>query len=70
LKKQEQIGLNEININGEFLGVKGKRQVYHLHQFRVLPEIFHKDNFYATLFHPEVRNKRMIVNFCRIYPKN
>ena len=66
LKKKKQIGLKEIILKREFLGVKGKRNVYHLHQFYVLPELFKKDNFYATLFHPEVRNKDMIVNFARL----
>jgi len=66
LKKNKQIGLKEIDIKKEFLGVKGKRSVYHLHQFYVLPELFRKDNVYATLFHPEVRNKDMIVNFAKL----
>ena len=64
LKKQKEIGLKEINI--DFLGVKGKKQVYHLNQFHVLPETFNRNNIYATLFHPEVRNKEIIVNFCRL----
>ena len=63
-KKQKEIGLKEITIEHEFLGVKGTIQVYHLHQLQVLPEVFNKDNFYSTLFHPEVRNKEMILNFC------
>lgn len=66
LKGQKEIGLKEINIDREFLGVKGKKQVYHLNQFYVLPETFQKDNIYATLFHPEVRNKKIIVNFARL----
>lgn len=63
LKKDKQIGLKEINIKDEFLGIKGKRQVYHLNQFYVLPEVFNQKNFHATLFHPEVRNKEIIINF-------
>jgi len=66
LKKNKQIGLKEINIKKEFLGVKGKIQAYHLHQFHVLPDLFKKDNIYATLFHPEVRNKEIIENFCKL----
>jgi len=66
LKEQELIGLKEINLEKEFLGIKNKIKVYHLHQFQVLPEVFHKNNFYATLFHPEVRNKEIITNFCRL----
>lgn len=65
VKKEKEIGLKEINLENEFLGLSGKISVYHLHQFRVLPEIFHQDNFYATLFHPEVRNKEMIFEFAK-----
>lgn len=70
LEIKNEIGLKEININEEFLGAKGKLQVYHLHGFQVLPEIYHKDNFYATVFHPEVRNKALIVNFCNLKSNN
>lgn len=66
LVKEEAIGMKEINFEKPFLGVSGKREVYHLHQFRVLPEVFHESHFYATLFHPEVRNKEMIVNFAKL----
>jgi len=66
LKKKKEIGLKEINIKKEFLGIKGKRQVYYLHQFYVLPEVFNEKNIYATLFHPEVRNKEFIINFSRL----
>ncbi|MBS3070967.1 hypothetical protein J4407_01550 [Candidatus Pacearchaeota archaeon] len=68
IRRKKEIGLKEINIEKEFLGVKGKKQVYHLNQFRVLPEVWkHKTKpIYATLFHPEVRNKEIIEDFCRI----
>ena len=68
LKKGEEIGLKPFEIKKEFLGIKPGRKinVYHLHQFKVLPEVFKKDNLYATLFHPEVRNKNIIVEFCRL----
>ena len=66
IKKDKEIGLKEINLNKDFLGLFGKKQVYHLHQFVSLPEVFHKENFYSTLFHPEVRNKEMILNFCNL----
>ena len=66
LKKKRQIGLKEIVLKHEFLGIKGKIKAYHLHQFHVLPELFKKDNVYATLFHPEVRNKELIENFAKI----
>ena len=67
LKKKKEIGLKEIEIKEEFLGIKGKRQVYHLHQFYVLPEIFKHEirPIYAVLFHPEVRNKELILKFSK-----
>lgn len=63
LKRKEEIGLKKLILKKEFLGAKGELEVYHLHQFAALPEIFHDDNLYATLFHPEVRNKNLIENF-------
>jgi GMP synthase (glutamine-hydrolysing) len=66
LKKKKEIGLKKLILQKEFLGFKGELQVYHLHQFYVLPEVFHKDNIYATLFHPEVRNKKIIEEFCKL----
>lgn len=64
--KKEEIGLKRIDLKKEFLGVKGNIEVYHLHQLQVLPEVYQEDNLYATLFHPEVRNRQMIVNFAKI----
>ncbi len=66
IKKKKQIGLKELILKHDFLGTEGMKQVYHLHNFHVLPEVFHEKNFYATLFHPEVRNKEMILNFARL----
>ena len=66
LKKKTEIGLKEIEFKKEFLGFLGKRQVYHLHNLQVLPEIFHEKNIYSVLFHPEVRNREMILNFARL----
>jgi GMP synthase (glutamine-hydrolysing) len=66
LKKKKEIGLKDLVLKKEFLGMKGKLQVYHLHQFYALPEVYHKDNIYATLFHPEVRNKILIENFVKL----
>jgi len=65
LKKKKEIGLKLLNLKREFLGSKGKKQVYHLHKFQVLQEVFYKKNLYATLFHPEVRNKEMILEFVK-----
>lgn len=65
LENKKQIGLKEIKIT-EFLGVKGKKQVYYLHNLQVLPETFNQKSIYATLFHPEARNKKLIINFCNL----
>lgn len=65
LKKDLEIGLKEIKLKEDFLGIKKgeKLNVYHLHGFSALPEIYHKDNYYAVTFHPEVRNRKIIENF-------
>lgn len=65
LKKNTQIGLKKINIKDSFLGLKGEKQVYHLHNFKVLPDIWKSKtkDIYCVLFHPEVRNKELIVYF-------
>lgn len=78
--KKQEIGLIEINFKKEFLGLKGKKQVYNLHnyftestKFSVFAKsscpqaVKHKTKeIYGTLFHPEVRNKKIITNFCKI----
>ena len=64
LKEKKEIGFKKIQIKN-FLGINDEREVYHLHQFYVLPEIYKNKKIYATLFHPEVRNKEIIANFCR-----
>jgi len=58
--------LKEINFKKPFLGFKGKKQVYHLHNLQVLPETFREKNIFSVLFHPEVRNKEMILNFAKL----
>ena len=63
LKEKKEIGFKKIQIKN-FLGINDEREVYHLHQFYVLPEIYKNKKIYATLFHPEVRNKEIIANFC------
>lgn len=66
LKQKKEIGLKPTTLKKRFLGQKGKKEVFHLHQFYTLPEIFNQDNLYATLFHPEVRNKEMIETFLKL----
>jgi len=78
LKKQQEIGLTEIEFNKEFLKMKGVKEVYELHNNYVESNAFnvfasseycpqaikHKHKpCYAVLFHPEVRNKEIIENF-------
>ena len=80
LKKQQEIGLTNIEFNKEFLGIKDNIDVYELHNFYAYSdefEIYAKSNhcpqaikhkqkpFYAVLFHPEVRNKDIIENFVK-----
>jgi GMP synthase (glutamine-hydrolysing) len=81
LKKQQEIGLTNIEIKKEFLGIIGNLEVYELHNYYAISDEFevfgeskncpqavkHKKNpFYGVLFHPEVRNKELIVNFVKI----
>ncbi len=68
LKRKYEIGMKDITLKEDFLGKKKgeKLQVYHLHQYAALPEIFHNGNFYATTFHPEVRNKNLITRFAKL----
>ncbi|MEX0920901.1 MAG: hypothetical protein WDZ62_01425 [Candidatus Pacearchaeota archaeon] len=65
-KLDKEIGLKKLKLEEKFLGAESEIQAHYLHQFRVLPEVFKERNFYATLFHPEVRNKKMIVKFCNL----
>jgi len=81
LKKQQEIGLTEINFKQEFLGLKSKIEAYELHNFFSVSDEFiiyaeskncpqavkHKKYpFFGVLFHPEVRNREIIVNFANL----
>jgi len=81
LKKQQEIGLTKIDIKDEFLGYKDSIEVYELHNFYTISKQFNiyaeskncpqavkhrKNPFYGVLFHPEVRNKDLLVNFAYI----
>jgi len=82
LKRKKEIGLINVDFKKEFLGMKGLKKTYNLHGFYVdskefeifamsdskIPQaVKHKTKpFYGTLFHPEVRNKEMVLNFVRI----
>jgi GMP synthase (glutamine-hydrolysing) len=78
LKKQQEIGLKKVDFKKEFFDFFGVKEVYELHNFYVesseydiialsknCPQaIKHKNkNIYGVLFHPEVRNKDLIINF-------
>jgi GMP synthase (glutamine-hydrolysing) len=78
LKKQQEIGLTEVYIKNEFLRYCENIEVYELHNYYVVSNEFkiyavskncpqavkHKKNpFYGVLFHPEVRNKDLLLNF-------
>ena len=78
LKKQQEIGITKINFIKKFFEFSGSKEVYELHNFyaeseefdiigtsKNCPQIYkHKNKpFYGILFHPEVRNKNLILNF-------
>ena len=81
IKKQQEIGLTQVDFKDEFLGLKENVEVYELHNYCIESnefEIFaesrncrqatkHKYKpFYGVLFHPEVRNKNLIVDFGKL----
>jgi len=81
LKKQQEIGLTKINFEKEFLGLNGSVEVYELHNYSVESKDFNviaKSNYciqaikhktkplYGVLFHPEVRNKDLLLNFANL----
>lgn len=80
LKKQQEIGITEVNFNEIFFGYIGLKEAYELHNFFVESNRFdiiasskncpqaikHKNKpLFGVLFHPEVRNKELINNFIR-----
>jgi GMP synthase (glutamine-hydrolysing) len=80
LKKYREIGLKKIMFKKEFLSIKNNLEVYELHNFYVKSKDFkvyafsedciqaikHREKpFYGVLFHPEVRNKKMIETFTK-----
>ncbi len=81
----QEIGLVEAKFPQEFLGLKGKKEIYCLHNMTVKDDAALKKEFviygttkyvqavkhkkfphYGLLFHPEVRNKDMIVKFLSV----
>ena len=80
IRKKTEVGFFKENFNKDFLGLKGSQEVYHLHNYWVhfnkefiiynsgkIPQaVKHiKKNIYGVLFHPEVRQKGLILNFCK-----
>jgi GMP synthase (glutamine-hydrolysing) len=78
LGNKKEIGYYKENFTKEFLGMKGENEVYHLHNnYITLPKDFisytegkvpqavkHKEKeIYGVLFHPEVRNSKLIEYF-------
>ena len=78
LKKKTEIGFYKEVFN-DLLGLKGEEEVYHLHnnyveftqdfeeytQSKINQAVKHTTkNIYGVLFHPEVRQKKLIKNFC------
>lgn len=81
IKKHLEIGYFYEEFDKEFLGLKGRFEVYHLHnnyidfsgEFEVyskgkIPQaVKHKfKEIYGVLFHPEVRQKNMIGEFVKL----
>lgn len=82
LKKQTEIGFFHEGFEKEFFGIKGEREVYHLHNYyvdfsgvkdfkiysysKISQAVKHKKKeIYGVLFHPEVRNKEMLMEFVK-----
>jgi len=80
LMEVQEIGLVTIYFDEEFFGLNGKLEVYELHnlfvessEFDVIakskkcPQVIkHKHRLiYGVLFHPEVRNKKLIEHFAK-----
>lgn len=77
----QEIGLKSVEFTKEFLNTIDKAEVYELHNYYVESSDFetyaksdlciqafkHKKlPYYGVLFHPEVRNKKLIVNFANL----
>src|SRR3989338_11424538 len=78
IKKKTEIGYYHEDFKKKFLSLSGKHEVYHLHNnYLPLPKDFEQFNsgkipqaikhktkpIYGVLFHPEVRNRKMIEEF-------
>jgi GMP synthase-like glutamine amidotransferase len=82
VKKKTEIGLFNEFFEEPFLGFVGKKEVWHLHNYYVefdknwkifsrsediIQAAKHKNKpIYCVLFHPEVRNKELVVEFLKL----
>jgi GMP synthase-like glutamine amidotransferase len=80
LKSGPEIGFLFEEFSEEFLGIRDKQEVWHLHNnyvefgenfdrftnSKILQAVKYKEKeFYGVLFHPEVRQKEMILEFLK-----
>ncbi|MBP7708467.1 gamma-glutamyl-gamma-aminobutyrate hydrolase family protein [Candidatus Pacearchaeota archaeon] len=81
VKVKTEIGFYTENFKKNFLGLEGKQEVWHLHnnyllfdsnwgvfskEGNIVQAVKHKTKpFYGVLFHPEVRNKNLILEFVK-----
>ncbi|MEK6827301.1 MAG: hypothetical protein AABX99_02335 [Nanoarchaeota archaeon] len=81
IKKETEIGFYKERFIYYFLGLSSEKEVYHLHNnYATLPKDFesfaknkipqaikHKTReIYGVLFHPEIRNEKMIIEFAEL----
>jgi len=81
IKKRQEIGLTKIIFKYDFLGFQGEHLVYELHNLNIesnkfntvalsensIQAIKHKKKlFFGVQFHPEVRNKNLILHFANL----
>jgi GMP synthase (glutamine-hydrolysing) len=81
LKNKTEIGFFKENFSKDLFGLKGEQEVYHLHNnfvkfskdfesftnSEIWQAVKHKTKpFYGVLFHPEVRQKNLILEFLKL----
>jgi|TARA_B100002003_G_scaffold227632_1_gene235390 GMP synthase (glutamine-hydrolysing) len=79
VRKSLEVGFFREEFVEDFLGLSGEVEVYHLHnnyvdfplEWRIysgveFAQAVKWNNFYGVLFHPEVRNKEMILRFAEL----
>lgn len=82
LRRKTEIGYYKEEFKKKFLKIIGVNEVYHLHNYyvnfshldfdvfsdgKISQAVKHKEKeIYGILFHPEVRNKELILSFCNL----